>query len=160
MGIRLKLFFRSIISVNQLSIYGAVSDLCDEYSACQARTERPVLAGQSDPLFEPARLLMTTPTLCVKFLHKKIYCKSTKNEWKGSHNKTDWEKFILMQDSWTQLKPDSPSWQKDTEEFSQFTEQVTCREYTFPRDETSTDPKGWIRGTKIGPVLEVTTSYL
>ena len=22
------------------------SDLCDEYSACQARTERPVLAGQ------------------------------------------------------------------------------------------------------------------
>ena len=25
----------------------------------------------------------------------------------------------------------------------------------------STDPKGWIRGnTKIGPVLEVTTSYL
>ena len=29
---------RTIISVNQLSIYGAVSDLCDEYSACQART--------------------------------------------------------------------------------------------------------------------------
>ena len=31
----------------------------------------------------------------------------------------------------------------------------------MPRDENSTDPKGWIRGnTKIGPVLEVTTSYL
>ena len=29
------------------------------------------------------------------------------------------------------------------------------------RDEKSTDPKGWIQGsTKIGPVLEVTTSYL
>ena len=26
--------FRTIISVNQLSIYGAVSDVCDEYSAC------------------------------------------------------------------------------------------------------------------------------
>ena len=50
---------------------------------------------------------------------------------------------------------------KDTEEFSQFTEPVTCREYTLPRDEKSSDPKGWIRGnTKIGPVLEVTTSYL
>ena len=49
---------------------------------------------------------------------------------------------------------------KDTEEFSQFTESVACREYTLPRDEKSTDPKGWIRGnTKIGPVLEVTTSY-
>ena len=51
-----------MISVKQLSIYGAVSDLCDEHSACQTRTVRPVLAGQTDPLFEPARLLMTTPT--------------------------------------------------------------------------------------------------
>ena len=50
---------------------------------------------------------------------------------------------------------------KDTEEFSQFTEPVACREYTLPRDEHSSDPKGWIRGnTKIGPVLKVTTSYL
>ena len=50
---------------------------------------------------------------------------------------------------------------KDTEVFSQFTEPMTCREYTLPRDEKSSDPKGWIRGnTKIEPVLEVTTSYL
>ena len=50
---------------------------------------------------------------------------------------------------------------KDTEEFPQFTDSVACREYTLPRDEKSSDPKGWIRGnTKIGPVLEVTTSYL
>ena len=31
MEMRLKLF-RTIISVNQLSIYGAISDLCEEYS--------------------------------------------------------------------------------------------------------------------------------
>ena len=38
---------------------------------------------------------------------------------------------------------------------------MTCREYPLPLDEKSTDPKGWIRGnTKIGPVLEDTTSYL
>ena len=35
---------------------------------------------------------------------------------------------------------------KDTEEFSQFTESVACRGYTLPRDEESSDPKGWIRG--------------
>ena len=47
---------------------------------------------------------------------------------------------------------------KDTEEFSHFTDAVACREYTLPRDEDSSEPKGWIRGnTKIGPVLEVTT---
>ena len=56
-------FFRTIISANQLSIYGAVSDLCEEYSACSTRTGRPVLAGQSDPLFEPAKVCWwTTPT--------------------------------------------------------------------------------------------------
>ena len=50
---------------------------------------------------------------------------------------------------------------KDTEEFSQFTDSVACREYTLPRDERLTEPKGWIRGnTKIGPVLEVTTFCL
>ena len=50
---------------------------------------------------------------------------------------------------------------KHTDEFLQFAAPVTCREYTLPRDEKSSDPKGWIRGnTKIGPVLEVTTSYL
>ena len=50
---------------------------------------------------------------------------------------------------------------KDTEETPQFTESVACREYTLPRDEKSSDPKGWIRGnTKMVPVLEVTTRYL
>ena len=44
---------------------------------------------------------------------------------------------------------------KHTDEFLQFAEPLTCREYILPRGETSTDPKGWIRGnTKIGPVLE------
>ena len=54
--------FRKIISVNQLSIYGAVSDMCEECDTCHVRTERLVLAGQSDPLFVPTSLLMKTPT--------------------------------------------------------------------------------------------------
>ena len=50
---------------------------------------------------------------------------------------------------------------KDTEEFSQFTDSVACREYTLPRDESLSEPKGWIRGnTKIGPVLEFTIPCL
>ena len=49
-GDTIETVFRTIISVNQLSIYGAVSDLCEEYSSCQARTGRLVLAEQSDPL--------------------------------------------------------------------------------------------------------------
>ena len=38
---------------------------------------------------------------------------------------------------------------------------MACREYTLPREESTSQPKGRIQGnTKIGPVLEVTTSYL
>ena len=49
---------------------------------------------------------------------------------------------------------------KDTAEISQFYA-VACREYTLPRDEDASEPKGWIRGnTKVGPVLEVTTCCL
>ena len=36
-----------------------------------------------------------------------------------------------------------------------------CREYTLPREEEASQPKGWILGnTKIVPVWEVATSYL
>ena len=50
---------------------------------------------------------------------------------------------------------------KVTEEFSQFTESVACREYILTRDEETSEPKGWIRGnTNIGPVLEVATCCL
>ena len=47
---------------------------------------------------------------------------------------------------------------KDTE--GQFFARA-CREYTLPRSDESSQPKGWIQGnTRIGPVLEITTSYL
>ena len=46
--------FRTIISVNQLSICGAVSDLCEECNTCHDRTRRLVVAGQSNPLFLPS----------------------------------------------------------------------------------------------------------
>ena len=49
---------------------------------------------------------------------------------------------------------------KDTAHLTQF-HAVACREYTLPRSDGSSQPKGWIQGnTKIGPMLEVTTSYL
>ena len=48
----------------------------------------------------------------------------------------------------------------DTAEFSQFKDAVACREYTLPRDKDTSEPKGWIRGTKIASVLEVTICCL
>ena len=49
---------------------------------------------------------------------------------------------------------------KDTGGLTQFNT-VACREYTLPREEEASQPKGWFQGnTKIGPVLEVATSCL
>ena len=84
-------------------------------------------------------------------LTKIFYCKDIENELKSYHNKIEWVKFVLMQDSWPQLK---------LKNSHICTESVVCREYTLPREKLS-EPKGWIRGnTKIGPVLEVTTCCL
>ena len=48
---------------------------------------------------------------------------------------------------------------KDTGDFRQF-QSVACREYTLPRDDQASQPKGWIQGNmRIGPVLVVTTSF-
>ena len=63
-----------------------------------------------------------------------------------------------MQDSWCW------SWivfvTKDTGNLTQFNA-VACRECTHPREDTTSQPKGWIQGnTKFGPVLEVTTRDL
>ena len=86
-GDTIETVLRTIISVNQLSLYGAVAEMCEEYTACHARTVRPVVVGQSDPLFVPTSSLMKHLHLRPMILRKKIYCKSTKNEWKGYHNK-------------------------------------------------------------------------
>ena len=60
---RLKLFFATIISVNQLSIDGAVSDLWEQCKVCHVRKGRPVLAGQSDPLFVPTSVMKISTLL-------------------------------------------------------------------------------------------------
>ena len=46
--------FRTIISVNQLSIYGAVAEMCEQCDSCHDGTGRPVVVGQSNPLFVPS----------------------------------------------------------------------------------------------------------
>ena len=123
-------------------------------------TVRPVLAGQSDPLFEPASLLMTTPTPSTEVPAQEDLFQ--KYQQRVERLPQQDRVFKICNDAGLLTTVEVGQYlTKDTEEFSQFTETMTCRECTVPKDEKSSDPKGWIRGnTKIGPVLEVTTSYL
>ena len=160
-GDTIETVFRTIISVNQLSIYGAVSDLCEEYGTCQARTVRPLLAGQSDPLFEPAKLLIMTPTPSIEIPEQEKLLQKYKELVERLPQQDRVIKICTDAGFLKTVEVGQYCMTKHIDEFTQFTETVTCREHTSPRDEKSTDPKGWIRGnTRTGRVLEVTTSYL
>ena len=121
-----------------------------------------MLAEQSDPLVEPpARLLMTTPTPSTEVSAQEDLFQKYKERVERLSQQNRVIKICTDAGFLTTVEVGQYFMTKDTEEFLQFTESVTCREYTLPRDEKSSDPKGWIRGnTKIGPVLEVTTSCL
>ena len=140
--------FRTIISVNQLSIYGAVSDLCEECKSCHDRTGRLVVAGQSDPLFVSSVMkthipLTNHPAQLQEDLLQRYM---ERNEKLSQQDRV--RKFCTDAGFLTAVEVGQYFMTKDTEEFSQFTDSVACREYTLPRDEKSSDPKGWIRGTR------------
>ena len=160
-GDTIETVFRTIISVNQISIHGAVSDFCEEYSICQTSTGRLVEAEQSDPHFAPADLLIMTPTPSIEIPAQENLLQKHKERVEKLPQPDQLIKVCIDAGFLKTVEVGQCFITKDTDEFSQFAEPVTCREYTLPRDDKPTDPKGWIEGnTKIGPVLEVTTSYL
>ena len=153
--------FRTIISDNKLSIYGAVSDLNEEYKSCHVRKERPVLVGQSDPMFVRSSSLMKTLTPSTDDPAQQGLLQEYQERVERLSQQYRVIKFCTDAGFLTTVDVGQYFMTIDIGEFSQFTDSVACPEYTLPRDENSSDPKGWIRGsTKIGHVLEVTTSYL
>ena len=147
--------YRIILSVNQLSIYGAVAAICDEYEGHPDSTGQPViLVGQSIVLGE---IKAEVP----------------------AHDEEPEDAQIILQQYFRQVESLSPENRLSkfckeagfmcvvevgqyfvTRNASEFQHTIACREYTLPRDDKSSQPKGWIRGnTRIGPVLEVTTSF-
>ena len=147
--------YRIILSVNQLSVYGAVAAICDEYEGHQDSTGQPViLVEQSIVLGE---IKAEVP----------------------AHDEEPRDDQIIMQQYVQQVESLSPESRVSkfckeagfmrvvevgqyfvTRNAGEFQQTVACREYTLPRDDKASQPKGWIRGnTRIGPVLEVTTKF-
>ena len=127
--------FRTIISVNQLSIHGAVSDLCEGYKSCHVRTGRLVLLGQSDPLFVPKSSLMKTPTPSTDDPEQEDLLQKYQERVERLSQQNRAIKFCTDAGFLTTVDVGQYFMTKHTEEFSQFTESVACRKYTLPRDE-------------------------
>ena len=151
--------FRTITSVNQLSLYGAVAEMCEEYESFHDRTEKPVV-GQSSSSFVPSVIKTEVLLDCDHLARKDLLLQQYGERIEKLSQQDKLSKFCMDAGFLNVVEIGQYFMTKDTAEFSQF-RAVACREYTLPRDEETSQPKGWIQGsTKIGPVLEVATCCL
>ena len=74
--------FRTIICVNQFSLYGAVAEMCGECESCHDRTGSPVVKGQSDALFVPSVKRTTWKVITTSQIEQILYsCKIPNHSW-------------------------------------------------------------------------------
>ena len=153
-------FFRIMVSANQLSLYGAIAEMCEEYETLHERTGRPVVMGQSSSSLV-LNVIKTEVLLdCDDPANKDLLLQQYGERIEKLSQQDKLSKFCMDAGFLNVVEIGQYFMTKDTAEFSQF-HAVSCREYTLPREEEASQPKGWIQGnTKIGPVLEVATSYL
>ena len=146
--------YRIILSVNQLSIYGAVAAICEEFEDHQDRTGQPViLVGQSIVLGE---VKAETPVHDEDPMNDHIIWQQYIQQVESLSPENRISKFCKEAGFMRVVEVGQYFVTKDTSQFNS----VACREYTLPRDDSASQPKGWIQGNmRIGPVLEVTTSF-
>ena len=135
--------------------------MCEEYETFHDRTVQPVVGGQSSSSFVPnvikTEVLLDSDDRARNDLQLQQY--EERIERLSQQDKLS--KFCMDAGYLNIVEIGQYFMTKDDEKFSQFTDAAACREYTLPRDEEASQPKGWIQGnTKIGPVLEVETCCL
>ena len=64
--------FHIILSENQLSLYGAVAEMSEEYETLHDRTVQPVVTGQSSSSFVPNEIKTETPLDCDDLARKDL----------------------------------------------------------------------------------------
>ena len=150
--------FRIIISVNQLSVYGAVAAFCEEFENHQDGSGEPeILMGQSIVLGE---FKAEVPSQNENPLNHQILWQQYIERIESLSPESKVSRFCMEAGFMRIVEVGQYFMTKDTGDFRQF-RSVACREYTLPRDDPASQPKGWIQGNmRIGLVLEVTTSYM
>ena len=135
--------FRIIAFANQLSLYGAVANMCEEYESHPDRSgQLDVLMGQSIVLSEikaEVRLQNEIPS------HQNALLQQYEERIKFLSQGNKVSKFCMDAGFVHVVEVGQYFMTKDTGDFTQF-HAVACREYTLPRDDGSSQPRGWIQG--------------
>ena len=123
--------------------------MCEEHESFHDRTVKPVVGGQSNPLFVPS-VMKTNILLIDDPAQDKDQLQRYRERIEKLSQQDKVSKSCTDAGFLTTVEVGQYFITKDFEEFSRFTDSVACFEYTLPRDEKSSEPKGWIRGnTKI-----------
>ena len=152
--------FRIIVSASQLSLYGAVAERCVNVTN-PFTTDRGDLIWWWDNQLCSVRWRQKFLWIVMTQQIRIFYCNNMENEFEKLSQQDKLSKFCMDAGFLSVVENGQYFMTKDTAEFSQFTNALAWREYTLPREDSTSQPKGWIQGnTNIGPVLEVTTRYL
>ena len=110
---QLRLLFRTITSANQLSLYGAVAEMCEEYESLHDRSGQPdVLMGQSIVLSE---IKAEVPLENDIPSHQNLLLQRCEERIEKLSQENKVSKFVWMQDSYMLLRLDSISWLRTLE---------------------------------------------
>ena len=146
--------FRISVSADHLSLYGAVAEMCEEYETLHDRSERPdVVMGQSIVL---SAIKTEVPLENDDPAYQNFPLQQFEERIERLSQQDRLSKFCMDAGFLSVVENGQYFMTKDTVDFTQF-HAVACREYTLPRNDETSQPRGWIQGnTKIGPVMEVT----
>ena len=133
--------FRTITSVNQLSLYGAVAEMCEEFESYHDRTVRPVVEGQSSSSFVPSVIKTNAPLNNEDLALQEFLLQRYGERIEKLSQQDSLSKFCTDAGFLTTVEVGEYFMTEDTEEFSEFTDSVACREYTLPRDEYTSETK-------------------
>ena len=140
--------FRIIVSASQLSLYGAVAEICEEYESLHESTVRPVVMGQSSSSLVLSVIETEVPLDCDDPVNQDLLLQQYGERIEKLSQQDKLSKFCMDAGFLNVVEIGQYIRTKDTADLSQF-HAVACREYTLPREEEASQPKRWIqRGHK------------
>ena len=136
--------FRMIVSANQLSLYGAVAEICEEYESHHERMGRTVVREKSSSSLVQSVIKTEVPLDCDDPANQDLLLQQYGERIEKLSQQDKLSKFCMDAGFLSVVENGQYFMTKDTGDLTHF-HAVACREYTLPRGEPAS-PKGWIQG--------------
>ena len=144
-----------MISTNQLSIHGAIADLCDEVPKGIRAQGKPAAPDHLEKMEIPTDLSIAENSTNAQQRRNLVQEYERKFEQLSEHQTLS---KLCSDAGWKLVERGQYFHTLETEEGQQM--QHLCREYTLPRNQEGTRVRGWIRSnTRICPVLNIKVCY-